>query len=156
MRTHQLSKYFLVASHHPHGANPDSFFEQAGINSNASYAISLGGTGIAFCGTILSWFLISRFGRRSIFLAGFCILVAALYLIAILACVHQATAIKYVQAVLCLIWLGAYSMTAGPIVYTIVAEIGATQVRRSAPRPSSWAEAHTMSATSLAASSSHT
>lgn len=110
-------------------SNLDSFFEQAGISTNASYGIGLGGTGIASCGTILSWFLIRRFGRRSIFLAGFCILVFCLYLIGILACVHQATAIKYVQAALCLVWLGAYSMTAGPIVYTIVAEIGATQVR---------------------------
>jgi len=35
----------------------------------------------------------------------------------------------YVQASLCLIWLGSYSMTVGPIVYTIVSEIGATRLR---------------------------
>jgi SP family general alpha glucoside:H+ symporter-like MFS transporter len=35
----------------------------------------------------------------------------------------------YTQAALCLVWLGVYSMTAGPIVYTIVAEIGATRLR---------------------------
>ena len=109
--------------------SPTYFFEQAGIDANAAYGISLGGTGIAFCGTVISWFFINKFGRRSIFLVGFCILVTALYLVAILACVPQSNGIKYVQATLCLIWLGAYSMTVGPIVYTIVAEIGATRLR---------------------------
>ena len=109
--------------------SPTYFFEQAGINPDSAYGIGLGGTGIAFCGTILSWFLMYRFGRRSIFLVGFTILVFCLYIIAILGCVPQYTAVKYVQAALCLVWLGTYSMTAGPIVYTIVAEIGATRVR---------------------------
>jgi SP family general alpha glucoside:H+ symporter-like MFS transporter len=109
--------------------SPTYFFEQAGIGSNAAYGIGLGGTGIAFCGTCISWFFINKFGRRPIFLVGFCILVVALYLVAILACVPQSIGIKYVQATLCLIWLGAYSMTVGPIVYTIVAEIGATRLR---------------------------
>lgn len=109
--------------------SPTYFFEQAGIDSDASYGIGLGGTGIAFMGTCISWLFINRWGRRPIFLVGFCILVACLWLIAILACVHQSTSIKYVQAALCLVWLGAYSMTVGPIVYTIVAEIGATRLR---------------------------
>lgn len=109
--------------------SPTYFFEQAGISENTAYGISLGGTGIAFCGTCISWFYISKFGRRSIFLTGFYILLFCLYLIAILACVPQSPAIKYVQATLCLIWLGSYSMTVGPIVYTIVAEIGATRLR---------------------------
>lgn len=112
--------------------SPIYFFEQAGITADAAYGIGLGGTGIAFCGTVLSWFLMSRFGRRTIFLFGFAVLVSALYIIAILACVPNATTslgIQYTQATLCLIWLGVYSLTVGPIVYTIVAEIGATRLR---------------------------
>lgn len=33
------------------------------------------------------------------------------------------------QSILCIVWLGAYSMSVGPIVYTIVAEIGSTRLR---------------------------
>jgi SP family general alpha glucoside:H+ symporter-like MFS transporter len=109
--------------------SPTYFLEQAGISSNASYGIGLGGTGIAFIGTCISWLFINKFGRRQIFLVGFYILVSCLYLIAILACVPQSKGVSYVQATLCLIWLGSYSMTVGPIVYTIVAEIGATRLR---------------------------
>jgi len=35
--------------------SPTYFFEQAGIGANASYGIGLGGTGIAFIGTCISW-----------------------------------------------------------------------------------------------------
>ncbi|CZS92793.1 probable alpha-glucoside transport protein [Rhynchosporium agropyri] len=112
--------------------SPTYFFEQAGIQADTSYSIGLGGTGIAFCGTVISWFIMNRVGRRPIFLTGFCGMVFCLFLIGILACVpgvDTSTTIKYVQASLCLVWLGTYSMTVGPIVYTIVAEIGATRLR---------------------------
>ena len=110
--------------------SPIYFFEQAGISAAQAYDIGLGGTGIAFVGTCISWFYISKWGRRPIFLTGFYVMIFCLYLIGILACIpHQGTGIKYVQATLCLIWLGNYSMTVGPIVYTLVAEIGSTRLR---------------------------
>jgi SP family general alpha glucoside:H+ symporter-like MFS transporter len=42
--------------------SPMYFFEQAGISSTVAYDIGLGGTCIAFCGTIISWFIMSRVG----------------------------------------------------------------------------------------------
>lgn len=105
------------------------FFEQTGISADASYAIGLTGTAIAFLGTCISWLYISKWGRRSIWLYGFYVLVAVLYTIGILACVEQTTSIAWAQSILCIVWLGAYSMTVGPIVYTIVAEIGSTRLR---------------------------
>ncbi|KAK3936213.1 general substrate transporter [Diplogelasinospora grovesii] len=105
------------------------FFEQTGIGADASYAIGLAGTGIAFLGTIISWLYISKWGRRDIWLWGFYVLVAVLFTIGILACVPQTEAIAWAQSCLCLVWLGAYSMSVGPIVYTIVAEIGSTRLR---------------------------
>lgn len=58
-------------------------------------------------------------------------MVISLFLIAFLACAPNATrhAIGYTQAALALSWLAIYSLTVGPIVYTIVAEIGATRLR---------------------------
>ncbi len=105
------------------------FFQQTGISASASYAIGLAGTGIAFLGTIISWLYISKWGRRDIWLWGFYVLVAVLYTIGILACVPQTIALAWAQSCLCLVWLGAYSMSVGPIVYTIVSEIGSTRLR---------------------------
>lgn len=105
------------------------FFQQTGISASAAYGISLGGTGIAFIGVIISWFYIYRFGRRTIWLTGFASLVAILWTIGFLALPSQNDGLAWGQSLLCIVWLGAYSMTVGPIVYTIVAEIGSTRLR---------------------------
>jgi SP family general alpha glucoside:H+ symporter-like MFS transporter len=105
------------------------FFQQTGISDSDSYGISLGGTGIAFVGVIISWLYIYRFGRRTIWLAGFSSLVAILWTIGFLALPHQTKPLAWAQSLLCIVWLGAYSMSVGPIVYTIVSEIGSTRLR---------------------------
>ncbi|KAL6363117.1 hypothetical protein LRP88_02521 [Fusarium phalaenopsidis] len=105
------------------------FFQQTGIGADASYGIALGGTGIAFVGTIISWFYISKWGRRTIWLAGFSSLVVILWVIGFLALAKQTTALAWAQSLLCIVWLAAYSMSVGPIIYTLVAEIGSTRLR---------------------------
>ncbi|ROT42640.1 maltose permease MAL31 [Sodiomyces alkalinus F11] len=105
------------------------FFQQTGIPDNTAYYIGLGGTGIAFIGTCISWLYIHRFGRRIIWLTGFASLTAILWTIGVLASVPQNQGLAWGQSLLCVVWLGAYSMSVGPIVYTIVAEIGSTRLR---------------------------
>ncbi|KAK6541812.1 hypothetical protein TWF694_007593 [Orbilia ellipsospora] len=106
------------------------FFQQTGIDASTSYGISLGGTGIAFVGTIISWFYLSKFGRRTIWFTGFSFLVVILFLIGVLASVpNQTKSLAWAQSLLTIVWLGAYSMSVGPIVYTLVAEIGSTRLR---------------------------
>ena len=105
------------------------FFQQTGISASAAYGISLGGTGIAFVGVIISWLYIYRWGRRTIWLTGFSVLVAILWTIGFLALPKQTLKLAWAQSLLCVVWLGAYSMSVGPIVYTIVAEVGSTRLR---------------------------
>ena len=55
-------------------------FEHAGISPSTAYGIDLGGTDIAFCITIISWFLMSKFERQQLHLTSFSFLTSALYL----------------------------------------------------------------------------
>ncbi|PMD52945.1 uncharacterized protein K444DRAFT_194718 [Hyaloscypha bicolor E] len=64
-----------------------------------------------------SWLIVSRFGRRQIFLAGFSIMITCLLLIGNLAPVTPTEGTKWAQPVLCLIWLGSYSASVGPVAY---------------------------------------
>lgn len=108
------------------------FFQQVGIAANVSYAIALGGYGLCFVGTVLSWFFIHRIGRRIIWLYGFATLTVILWIIGFLAIPvrpESDNTLGWVQSILCVVWLGVYSMSVGPIVYTIVAEIGSTRLR---------------------------
>jgi SP family general alpha glucoside:H+ symporter-like MFS transporter len=106
------------------------FFQQTGISANAAYGIALGGTGIAFVGTVISWLYIYRLGRRTIWLWGFASLVVLLWLIGFLALPRRQTlGLAWAQSILCIVWLGAYSMSVGPIIYVLVAEVGSTRLR---------------------------
>jgi SP family general alpha glucoside:H+ symporter-like MFS transporter len=105
------------------------FFQQVGIEDHVAYAITLGGKGLCFVGTVLSWFYIHRFGRRTIWLTGFATLTLILWTIGFLSLPNQTLPLGWGQSLLCVIWLGVYSMSVGPIVYTLVAEIGSTRLR---------------------------
>ncbi|KAK5056225.1 hypothetical protein LTR84_012778 [Exophiala bonariae] len=105
------------------------FFQQTGISASAAYGIALGGTGIAFVGTIISWAYIYKLGRRTIWLYGFASLVAILWTIGFLALPKQNLNLAWAQSILCIVWLGAYSMSVGPIIYVLVAEVGSTRLR---------------------------
>lgn len=105
------------------------FFQQVGIEDHVAYAITLGGKGLCFVGTVLSWFYIHRFGRRTIWLYGFTTLTLILWTIGFLSLPKQNLPLGWGQSLLCVIWLGVYSMSVGPIVYTLVAEIGSTRLR---------------------------
>lgn len=98
---------------------PTYFFEQAGISTNNAYQIAVGGTGIAFIGTVISWFLLARFGRRTLYLSGMICLTFLLLLVGILASTSQGSGVKWGQAALCLIWLFTYSSVRNPLSVTL-------------------------------------
>ncbi|KAH8649970.1 hypothetical protein BX600DRAFT_529071 [Xylariales sp. PMI_506] len=102
-----------ITSGAPFSYSGTFFYEQTGMSTSTSYAIGLAGSGAAWLSTCISWLYITRWGRRDIFLA----------------CIKQSEPIAWAQSVLCLVWLPGYSMSIGPIVFTIVSEIGSTRLR---------------------------
>ena len=106
------------------------FFQQTGISESTSYSISLGGMGVGFIGTVVSWYYIYRWGRRTIWMWGFAGQTAILWTIGFLALApNQTMDLSWAQSLLTVVWLGVMSMSTGPIVYTIVSEIGSTRLR---------------------------
>lgn len=100
------------------------------MSSQLSYDLGLIGTAIAFLGVIVSWLYLARWGRRTIWLGGSFALLACLFITGIMACVNpQTKELGLAESVMCIAWLGSYSMSIGPMVYTIVSEIGSTRLR---------------------------
>ncbi|KAF9883496.1 hypothetical protein FE257_003410 [Aspergillus nanangensis] len=108
---------------------PTYFFVQAGINTDKAYQIAVGGTAISFVGTIISWFLLERLGRRQLYVGGISLLTLFLLIIGITASASESGGSKWGQAALCLIWLFTYSMTLGPVTFTIISETSSIQLR---------------------------
>lgn len=109
--------------------NATYFFTQAGLSTDAAYKMNLGDTAIAFCGTIFSWFLISKFGRRSLFVSGLAVLTIVLALIGVCSAASASVGSKWAQSSLSIAWLGIYSSTVGPVCYAIIAETSSTRLR---------------------------
>ncbi len=92
--------------------------------------LGLGNTAGAFCGTVGSWFLITHFGGRTLFLAGVSWLRFGLLLIGILAVTaskgHEGAKC---QAGMVFVWVFSYDLTIGPLAYCIVGAASSTRLR---------------------------
>ncbi|KAK9369877.1 general substrate transporter [Lipomyces kononenkoae] len=110
--------------------SPTYFFTLAGLGSDNAYKMNLGGTGVAFVGTALSWLVMTRFGRRTIYLGGMSIMFVLLIVIGCLAIPTHTSAAPWAQAGLCFIWLATYSLSVGPVGWTIPSETSSTRLRQ--------------------------
>lgn len=109
--------------------SPTFFYTQAGLDASNSYKLALGGTSAAFIGTVLSWFLLPHFGRRTLYMGGQAIMAGILFLVGIVSVAAKSRGGLWGQAALTTIWLFLYSLTVGPITYAIVSEISAVRLR---------------------------
>lgn len=105
------------------------FFQQAGLSPDNSYKLGLGGTAIAFVGTMLSWGLMRIAGRRLIYLSGMTGMAACLFVIGFLTLAHGNQNAVWGQAALCIIWLLCFSLSVGPVGWAIPAEVSSTRLR---------------------------
>lgn len=109
---------------------PTYFFVQAGLPTSVSFQMSIGGLGIAAVGTILSWFLMSYFGRRTLYLWGLGLLSVVLFITGFISVgASNSTAGNFGQASMMIIWLFVYYLTVGPICYAIIGEVSSTRLR---------------------------
>lgn len=108
---------------------PTYFFTTAGMDPNQAYALGLGGTAIAFVGTILSWWLITYIGRRTLYLTGQGVCCFFLLLIGILNAANESKDSLWAQSSFCIIWLFTYSLTLGPVTYAIISETSSMRLR---------------------------
>lgn len=110
--------------------SPSYFFSQAGVAAEDVYKLNLGVTGISWSGTVGSWFLLNKFGRRPIYVTGYLCLTILLFLIGILDIPAASTQnVKWVQAALTMLWVATYALSIGPLAFTIVGEMSATRLR---------------------------
>lgn len=94
--------------------------------------MSVGFLAVGFVGTLLSWILISKYGRRRIYNIGLAVLTTIMFIIGILDCVpnyENRPGVIWAQSTLMIVWNGIFDLTIGPVCYTIFCEVSATKVR---------------------------
>ncbi len=108
------------------------FFELAGLATSVAFNLGVGLLVLGFVGTCLSWPLITRFGRRTIYNYGLLILTVILLLVGVLDVLpHYASSksIRNGQASLMVAYNFFYDLTVGPLCFVILCETSSAKLR---------------------------
>lgn len=105
------------------------FFTVAGMSEAVAYDLGVGTYALGFCGTVLSWFLMTYYGRRSIYLAGSAVMCLLMLGIGIAAVPSNNEVALYSQSGLMLAFVFVYDLTVGPVAYSLVSELSSTRLR---------------------------
>ncbi|KAF2119409.1 general substrate transporter [Lophiotrema nucula] len=108
------------------------FYEQAGLAAKHAFTMSLVQFSLGLIGVLISWVLMARFGRRTLYLVGEFIMLICLLAIGTIALVPTdgtGSSAKWAIAALLLVFTLVYDATVGPICYSLVSEIPSTRLR---------------------------
>lgn len=105
------------------------FYQDAGLAQAASFDMSI----VQFClgaiGTFLSWFAMSWFGRRTLYLYGSIILTLIMLIVGCLATRQDVKSYQWAIGTMLLIFTFCYDLTIGPVCYSLVAELSSTRLK---------------------------
>lgn len=106
------------------------FYERAGLSTENSFNFNLGQSGMGIMGVLVSWVLMSHFGRRRIYLTGMTVLLVLLLVVGGLGFAEPgAEGPAWAIGSLLLVYTFTYNCTIGPLCYAIVAEIPSTRLK---------------------------
>ena len=106
------------------------FYQQAGLATSNSFSMSLGQYGLGFFGTLLSWVLMTFFGRRTLYVGGLSILLVLLLAIGCISFAGEDNiAASWATGSMLLIYTFFYDSTVGPVCYSLVSELSSTRLR---------------------------
>lgn len=105
------------------------FLQRAGIDTEASFSVNMGLNSMFCIGTICSWFLLSKFGRRTLYISGFVCMDIVLLIIGGLA-FKDTSGTAWASGILLICLNLIYNSTLGPVCYTLISEVGSTRLRQ--------------------------
>lgn len=112
------------------GGNVVYFLIQAGFNAENSFNFGLGTNGIALVGTVATWFIMPKVGRRRLYITGLSIMFTILLAVGFMGIPPAGIpAIGYASGSIMMIFVLTYDLTVGPVAYCLIAEIPSTRLR---------------------------
>ncbi|CZS95551.1 related to maltose permease (MalP) [Rhynchosporium agropyri] len=119
----QLGCGFVIASYSTY------FFQQAGLSSKDSYKMSVGQGGLHLLFNLISIPVVSRFGRRRLYLVGLAAMGTCMSIIGFIALAPQNKAVGFASSTIFLLWNCCYQLSVGPCAYILVSEVSSTRLR---------------------------
>ncbi|PVI07346.1 general substrate transporter [Periconia macrospinosa] len=104
------------------------FMQRAGMPTIQSFNMSMISLALGLIGTIGSWFLMQKLGRRTIHFSGGCMLFTTLLIVGFCS-LSRTTAANWAIGGILILFVFIYDFTIGPITYTIVSEMSSTRLK---------------------------
>ncbi|KAK5169902.1 uncharacterized protein LTR77_005880 [Saxophila tyrrhenica] len=112
------------------GGNVTYFMEQANASAHTAFAFGLGMNAVSCIGTVASWFLVPKVGRRPMYLYGLLGMLATLLIVGFLGIPSPTSdSISWACGSILIINMLLYFLTVGPVCFTIVPEVPAARLR---------------------------
>ncbi|KAK6063906.1 MFS maltose permease, partial [Seiridium cupressi] len=106
------------------------FYQQAGLDVSNAFTMTIAQFCLGGVGTVCSWFLMGRAGRRSIYLYGQGSMMVALFAIGFASLAGRSNvASQWAIGSLLLVYTFIYDCSVGPVCYTLVAELPSSRLR---------------------------
>lgn len=100
-----------------------TFYQAAGLKGNGPFNLSIGQYGLGVLGTLLSWFIMSRVGRRKIYLFGSITLCILLVIIGALGSRQETTSAQWAIGSMLLVFTFVYDFTVSWTVDHLIASL---------------------------------
>ena len=104
------------------------FYLQAGLSSENAFNMSVAQHGIGALGTLCSWVLMSRAGRRTLYITGL-VLMSLLLLVIGFCGLSSSPAASWAVGSMLLVYTFIYGTTVGPVCFALVSEIPSTRLK---------------------------
>lgn len=106
------------------------FLERAGLATSNAFTMTIVQYALGAVGTVVSWGLMSRVGRRTLYLSGLSIQTVLLLIIGGLGFASRSSmGASWGIGALLLVYTAVYDATVGPVCYALVAECSSTRLR---------------------------
>ena len=106
------------------------FYQEAGMSESNALTMNIGQYLMGAVGTIGSWFLMKRVGRRALYLYGLTVQCLILVIVGGLGTVSSSnTGAQWGIGSMLLIYTFVYDFTVGPVCYSVVSEIPSTRLK---------------------------
>lgn len=105
-------------------------YREAGLSAEDALNMNIGQYALGFVGTIISWFLMRRIGRRTLYVYGLLTLFVFLMVIGGLGVISRENkGAAWALGSLLMVYTLFYNFTVGPVCYAIVSEISSTRLK---------------------------
>ena len=106
------------------------FFEEAGLETDMAYTLTPVLYAVGCAGTFVSWFLVARVGRKTLYAGGNALMAAILFSMGIAGIFYNSQVARWAAAILLIAFTLVYDCTVGPVCYCLVGELPSSRLKQ--------------------------